>query len=223
MPSLRLYWWDAPGRGAEPARLAFHIGGVAFEDVRVPFTDKKQAQLIRDRSPYCQLPALEIDGHFITQSATILRYAGKLAGLMPEDSLGALKVEEAIDFVTSDLEPAALHVHLQGDDKIAARRLAASDRGSSFHKMLRRLDTAIEALPCDKIHIGDLKIFCETSTLISGFYDGFPTSEGLFEGYPNIRALRSRVVANPAVVEYYAGRSGLYQSFGRVENGAAEM
>ena len=32
--ALRLHWWDSPGRGAEPTRLALTLKGIDFEDKR---------------------------------------------------------------------------------------------------------------------------------------------------------------------------------------------
>ena len=39
MNKLKLTYFDFPGGRAEPTRLALHIGGVAFEDYRCPFSD----------------------------------------------------------------------------------------------------------------------------------------------------------------------------------------
>ena len=41
MPTLRLHWWDAPGRAGEPTRLALTLKGIPFEDVRYSFGDKE--------------------------------------------------------------------------------------------------------------------------------------------------------------------------------------
>jgi prostaglandin-H2 D-isomerase / glutathione transferase len=42
---------------------------------------------------------IEVDGETLTQSNTMLRYAGKLAKLYPEDPFEAAKVDEFIDII----------------------------------------------------------------------------------------------------------------------------
>jgi len=58
--SVKLYYFDAGGR-AEVSRLALHISGVKFDDVRLSFAEfgqKKQAGFFK----YGSVPVLEIDG-----------------------------------------------------------------------------------------------------------------------------------------------------------------
>lgn len=50
-----------------------------------------------------------------------------------------------------------------------------------------------------ELDMAQLKVFCETCALISGFYDGFPTHESLYARYPAITALRKKIAAIPAV------------------------
>jgi glutathione S-transferase len=82
MPRLVLTYFDFDGSRGEVARLAMHLGGVAFEDRRIA---RKDWAAMRDRFPFQALPVLEVDGMVIAQSNTINRYVGKLAGLYPKD------------------------------------------------------------------------------------------------------------------------------------------
>ena len=56
MPRLKLTYFDFAGGRAEPARLAFHIGGIAFEDYRFPGT---QFGEVRKSTPFGQVPVLK--------------------------------------------------------------------------------------------------------------------------------------------------------------------
>jgi len=97
MASHRLVYFDGAGR-AEATRLAFHIGGIEFEDVRLTgqqFGERKQS----GEFLFGQLPVLYVNGEQYCQSSSILRYAGKLAGIYPQDPLAALKVDMLIDCV----------------------------------------------------------------------------------------------------------------------------
>ena len=78
MAKLKLTYFDFDGGRGEPARLALHIAGIAFEDHRIAGQDWPA---FRDRTPFLAMPILEVDGQRITQSNSINRYIGKLAGL----------------------------------------------------------------------------------------------------------------------------------------------
>ncbi|CAE7218092.1 GST1 [Symbiodinium natans] len=213
MPTLRLHWWDAPGRAGEPTRLALTLKGIPFEDVRHSFGNRENVEAVKVKTPFQQLPILEVDGEAVVQSNTILRYVGRLTGLLPDAPLAAARLEAIMDFMAMDVEPLALCSHLQGEEKTAAR-VAAAAAGSAFRKRLGQLDAAIAPLVDQELDMAQLKVFCETSTFISGFYDGFPADDTLFEGCENIKALRRKISHMDAVKSYYAGRGGFYAAFG---------
>ena len=93
MDKLKLTYFDIPGGRAEPARLALHIGGIAFEDYRFPFSDFAE---VRKTTPLNQVPTLQINDLQVTQSDSITRYVGKLTGLYPTDNLQALFCDEVM-------------------------------------------------------------------------------------------------------------------------------
>ena len=96
MSQLKLTYFDFHGGRGEPARLALHIGGIAFEDNR--FAPANFAE-VRKTTPLGQVPTLLVDGVQVTQSDAITRYAGKLAGLYPTDPYQALLCDEIIQGV----------------------------------------------------------------------------------------------------------------------------
>ena len=75
---LKLTYFDFHGGRGEPARLALSIGGIAFEDDRVPFSDWERR---KPDTPFGTLPTLERDGQTVAQSNAINRYVGKLTDL----------------------------------------------------------------------------------------------------------------------------------------------
>ncbi|CAN0135392.1 unnamed protein product, partial [Ectocarpus fasciculatus] len=86
MPSTTLNYFGLPGRG-EATRVALAYAGKDFEDNRMGFPEYGACKWAGKG-----LPVLEMDGAEYTQSTALLRYAGKLGGLYPDDALAALKV-----------------------------------------------------------------------------------------------------------------------------------
>eukprot|EP00933_Yihiella_yeosuensis_P028538 TRINITY_DN22375_c0_g1_i1.p1 TRINITY_DN22375_c0_g1~~TRINITY_DN22375_c0_g1_i1.p1 ORF type:complete len:223 (-),score=53.98 TRINITY_DN22375_c0_g1_i1:215-883(-) len=217
--SLKVYWWDAPGRGGEPARLALTIAGIPFEDVRVPFGDEVWGPL-KPRSPWGKMPLLEVDGEMLAESGTILRYLAPVCKMAGETPWETAKVDEFMDVIITDLEASTMFNGRKGDELIAARSEAAKP-GSTFHEWLAKIDTKLgenkSGFAVGKaLTMADVKLYCETSALVSGFYDGFPTDESLYSDYPNIQAHRLLIGKLPAVKSYYEGRTGWYDAFSRL-------
>ena len=69
---------------------------------------------------------LEVDGKLITQSNTINRYVGKLAGLYPKDDWQAALVDEVMDAVEDVATKISNTMALEGEAKKKARDLAAA-------------------------------------------------------------------------------------------------
>jgi glutathione S-transferase len=101
-PRLKLYYFDIKGKG-EPIRLMAAYAGLELEDFRI--SDRSHFTKMKENGelPFGQLPLLEVgldDGttHALAQSAAILRYVSKLAGLYPADDwIAAAKVDAALD------------------------------------------------------------------------------------------------------------------------------
>src|ERR1700752_5240231 len=94
MAKLKLTYLDFDGGRGEPARLALHIGTIAFEDQRIA---GKDWPAFRDKTPFLAMPTLEVDGKVVSQSNSIDRYVGKLTGLYPKDAWQALLCDEIMD------------------------------------------------------------------------------------------------------------------------------
>src|SRR5438309_3465793 len=94
MAKLKLTYFEFDGGRGDPARLALHIGGIAFEDHRISGKDWPG---FRDMMPFLAMPTLEVDAKVVSQSNSINRYVGKLAGLYPKDDWQALLCDEVMD------------------------------------------------------------------------------------------------------------------------------
>ena len=67
MPKLKLSYFDFNGGRGEPARPALSLGGVEFEDRRIPFSEWAS---VKPQTPFHAIPLLEVDDEVITQSNT---------------------------------------------------------------------------------------------------------------------------------------------------------
>ncbi|MCB1929807.1 MAG: glutathione S-transferase family protein [Rhodocyclaceae bacterium] len=204
MDAPKLTYFDFAGGRAEPARLAFHLGGIAFEDHR--FAPAEFAE-VRKTTPLNQVPTLQIGGEQVTQSDAITRYAGKLAGLYPEDPVQALYCDE----VMSALEDVTIRIGntfgLAGDALKSAREALAADL---LPRYLRWLDSRLEAhggeyLADRRLTIADLKAFVLLGWLASGKLDHIPT-DLVDTVAPKLAAYVARIAAIPAIAAWYEVR-----------------
>ena len=125
MTKLKLTYFDFDGGRGEPARLILTIGGIPFEDERI---NPKDWPAFRDKTPFLAMPVLHVDGKSITQSNSINRYTGKLAGLYPKDDVQALVVDEVMDAVEDLSTRIGNTIQMSDEAKKEAREDLASER-----------------------------------------------------------------------------------------------
>lgn len=205
--SLRLRYFPFPGR-AGPIRDALQIGRIPFEDEHVPPEQFRQRRAAGE-FPFGGLPVLDVEtaeGKVCSaQSNAILRFAGRLSGLYPDDDpLQALKVDEALDLgedINSLMGPS---IHEQDAEKrMAMRKQLAEETLPFWAGCFERLLVANGStgyLVGNTLTIADLKLYWILEWLTSGILDGIPTS--LFDNYTmvmswykNISAMREMHLA----------------------------
>lgn len=202
MPQLKLTYFDFHGGRAEPVRLALHIGGIPFEDHRFTFS---QFAEVRKSTPFGQVPTLTVDGVQVTQCDSILRYAGKLAGLYPLDAFQALLCDEVMYVVEEASVKLGPTFRMTGDAQREARTALVN---GSMPVYLGWLQSQLQAhggeyFADNRLTVADLKVFADVSALKSGRLDHVPTD--LVEKVaPALIAHMQRIAQNPAVVQYYA-------------------
>lgn len=204
MPALKLTYFDFDGGRGEPARLALHIGGIAFEDRRVSF---KEWEALRDATPFRALPVLEVDGRLVAQSNSINRYVGKLAGLYPKDDWQALLCDEVMDAVEDMDFQIGNTIGLDGEAKKKAREaLAAGPIPRYLEQLQARLERAGGEYFADaRLTVGDLKVWMLVRWLRSGMLDHIP-KDLVDRLAPRLVAHAERLAAQPKIAAYYAGR-----------------
>lgn len=202
MNKLKLTYFDFPGGRAEPARLALHIGGIPFEDYRFAPGDFSE---VRKTTPLNQVPTLHVDDVQITQSDAITRYAGKLAGLYPQDDFQALMCDEVMGALEDINVKIGATFGMQGDDLKSAREALAAD---ALPRYLRWLQNQLEShggqfLADNRLTIADLKAFVILRWLGSGKLDHIP-GDLIGTVAPKLDEYMHRLADLPAIAQYYA-------------------
>lgn len=203
-PKLKLAYFDFDGGRGEPARLALRIGGVAFEDHRIPGPEWPKH---RDLMPFRAMPVLEVDGKVLTQSNTINRYVGRLAGLYPKDDWQATVCDEVMDATEDISTKIADTIDLEPDAKKKAREeLAAELLPRYLEQFQARLKAAGGGYFADeRLTVADLKVFMWIRWLRSGVLDHIP--KDLVDRHaPLLIKHFERVAGHAKIAAYYAER-----------------
>jgi glutathione S-transferase len=212
-----------PHATGEKVRLAFHLGGIPFEDARVAFPDWPA---LKPTTPYGQLPLLSIDGAPpMAQSDAMLRYAGRLATdngvpLYPRDAASELAIDEAMGMVqdlVSDWSPVVLigmnpaklgHPEdLKGSDAHpdVVKALRTRWMAESFPARMEYIAKRVESggfLVGDTVTIADCVLVPALGRFTAGTVDFVDLTA--MDAFPAVKAYVERFLAIPAVKAYYA-------------------
>ncbi len=150
-----------------------------------------------------------MDGEIVTQSDTLVRYAGRLAGLYPENALEALHCDEAMATV-DDIEHKIVPTFFMSDDeeKRKAREALAAGPMPLF---FARLETMLKErggryFAGDRLSVADFKVFMWIRYLQSGQLDHVPV-DIVQKLAPALAEHCARISALPEVVAYYERRA----------------
>jgi len=171
--TVKLTYFNIQGL-AESCRIAFHASKVPFEDVRL---SKEEFMEMKPTYLMGQLPVAEIDGRQITQSGAILRYAGRLANLYPEDAFEAMLVDEVCGIVMDFRMKLVPTVHESDETKKMEMRKKLVEE--TLPPMFAKFDKFLAArgkkfCASDKMAICDLELSQFVCWMESGILDGIP-------------------------------------------------
>lgn len=202
MSQLKLTYFDFHGGRAEPVRLAFHLGGVAFEDHRFKFPEFEE---LRKSTPFGQVPTLQVDGVQVTQCDAILRYAGKLAKLYPSDPYQALLCDEVMYVVEEASVKLGPTFRMTGEEQKQARLALVNGSMPVYLRWLEKqlLAHGGEYFADQRLTVADLKVFVDVRGLNSGRLDHVPR-DLVAQVAPALNAHLARMEQLPAVQAYYA-------------------
>ena len=204
---IKIYYSHLPFWRAEVLRVSLFIKDIPFEDVRV--SREEFINLIKTgflpngkRSPFHQLPVMEVDGEIIGQTGAIARYCGKISNLYADDMLKAAKIDQIIDAATDITNVVSPTIREKDQEK------KMEDRKVLVNKLLPRWFRYLENLLSEgestwfveKMSIADLAIWRLLGWLTSGIIDGIPTS--IVDDFPKLKNIHHQVHTYPKVQEW---------------------
>ncbi|MCX8230385.1 MAG: glutathione S-transferase [Alphaproteobacteria bacterium] len=206
---IRFIYIDFPFWRAEIGRIALHIGGVDFEDLRISrdeFLRAKENGKLDDGTivPHRQIPFLTVDGKSIAQTGGISRFCGKLSGLYPaDDPVGSALVDQVIDMATDITVLLGPSNAEEDEEKKKQMRLSLAQGAlpkkiSCLEEQLERDDQEWFAGP--HMTIADIAAWRLFGWLTSGVINHIPTE--LLSPFPNLRRVCRKVEEHPKVSEW---------------------
>ncbi|MBN8510948.1 MAG: glutathione S-transferase family protein [Burkholderiales bacterium] len=196
MNKPRLIYFDFAGSRGEECRLALHLAGVDFEDVRVPSADWPA---LKPTVPFGAMPVLEIPGKPpLAHSNAILVFIGRQHGLHPADAFEAARHEalmSAVEELRHTITP-TLRITDPERKREAREALAANELKTWGSQVERQLGDGPFAGGA-ALQVADLKLYMVVRWLSSGTLDHVPTT--VLDHCPKLLRLYRAVGAHPGV------------------------
>lgn len=196
----RLIYFDAPVSRGEECRLALHLAGVDFEDVRIKSAEWPQ---LKPQTPYGALPVLELpDRPPLAQSNAILVLIGRRHGLHPSDDFEAARHEGMMQHVEDLRGVVGPTISMPDAEKKAAREKIAADYLPAWGAAAEKNITESPFFGGEKLNVVDLKLHMAVRWFIGGKVDHIPAT--IFGAYPNLMRVHDAVRDHPGVKAWYA-------------------
>lgn len=201
MQKPKLTYFDAPVSRGEECRLALHIAGVDFEDVRIKPADWPA---LKPATPFGGLPTYEEPGRpLLAQTNAILVLIGRRHGLHPDDPFEAARHEAVMHHVED------LRAHVGPTIRIAdpeeKRRVREGLVTSYLPVWAEQTERQLGDGPFfakDKLNVVDLKLYLAVRWFAGGKVDHIPAT--IFAAYPKLNRAHDAVRDHASVRAWYA-------------------
>jgi glutathione S-transferase len=202
---IKLHYFSGRGIG-EPIRLTFVAANIAFDDKRYPLADSSWRNNLKNKLPFGQLPALEVDGVFIAQADSCARLAARLAKLYPEDPIMAAE-SDMIVVHQAEIQKAITRLSYDGVPGATGTTMVPEDRRSMlidqwFETALPGFLSRLEHCCASPFMVGgtitwaDINVFVRLTQLL----DIQPSV--LDRDYPKLKFLEDHVRSLPLVAKW---------------------
>jgi len=201
MSKPRLVYFDAPVSRGEECRLALHLAGVDFEDVRVK---RDQWLSLKPTTPFGAMPIWEEEGRPpLPQSNAILLLLGRRHGLHPMDEFESarhLSMMEHVEDLRHQVSP-TLRISDPDEKKKAREALATGYLPQWGERTERQLGDG-PFFAGAKLHVVDVKLFVAVRWFASGTVDHVPST--VFDPFPKLTRLFQSVRDDARIKAWYA-------------------
>jgi len=200
MNKPKLTYFDAPVSRGEECRLALHLAGVDFDDLRIKPADWPA---MKEQTPYGGLPVLELPGHApLAHSNAILVLIGRRYGLHPADDFEAARHEGMMQHV-EDLRATVGPTLRMGDaEKKAAREALVAGYLPAWARSAEKNIQGGPFFAGAALQVADLKLHMAVRWFSGGKVDHIPAT--IFASYPKLMAVHDAVRDHPGVKSWYA-------------------
>lgn len=201
MTKPKLFYFDAPVSRGEECRLALHLAGVDFEDVRVK-GDEWPA--LKPRTPFGAMPVFELPGRPpLAQANAILVFVGRGHGLHPKDDFEAARHEAMMGHV-EDLR-AVVGPTLRIKDAAEKQRAREELVASFFPVWGEQTERQLGDGPFfggARLQVVDLKLHMAVRWFAGGKVDHVPAT--IFSAFPRLNRLHDAVRDDERIKAWYA-------------------
>jgi glutathione S-transferase len=202
MARPRLIYFDAPVSRGEECRLALHLAGIDFEDVRIA---RDEWQALKPTTPFGCLPVLEIPGRPpLGQTNAILVLIGRRHGLHPTDDFAAAQHEAVMAHVEDMRAHVSPTLRISDDKEKRKAREALVETylpaWASFAE--QQISDSGPFFAGDRIHVVDLKLHRAVHWIASGIIDHIPST--VFAAFPKLNRVYAAVNDHEGVKAWYA-------------------
>lgn len=205
MTKPKLTYFDAPVSRGEECRLALHVAGIDFEDVRIKFGDWPAH---KDATPFGALPTFELPGHPpLAQTNAILVLIGRMHGLHPSDPLEAARHEELmchVEELRGKVSP-TLRIADEAEKRAAREDLAKVFLPTWGARAEARISERGPFLSGEKLHVADIKLHMAVRWFAGGKVDHIPAD--VLSGFPKLNRVHDAVGEHPRVRAFRAASS----------------
>jgi len=198
----KLTYFNLYGRG-EAVRMMFALAGVEYEDHRIEWASDDWNAL-KPKTPFGQLPLLEVDGREFCQSVAITRYLGNKFGFAGKTDLEKLQADMIADCIvdmTNLMEP----IFEEADETKKKELWQAYE--PKIDKHLGNLEKMLEANNGGNgFFVGDSVTWADCIWTGITYWIYYMKYGPTVDKHPKLAGLRSRVEAEPRIAEWVAKR-----------------
>ena len=200
MNKPKLTYFDAPVSRGEECRLALHLAGVDFEDLRI---NSAAWPAMKPQTPYGGLPVLELPGRApLAHCNAILVLIGRRYGLHPADDFEAARHEGMMQHVEDLRAIVGPTVRMADAEKKAAREALVAGYLPAWARHAEKNIADGPFFGGATLHVVDLKLYMAVRWFSGGKVDHIPAT--IFAGFPRLMAVHDAVRDHSGVKSWYA-------------------